>query len=76
MSLQLKFFNLSFQIPRDSYYNLRGATANLKDKCNSFVELRQNQTKPHYDELWDEDSDGNEDMDRRQRVILQRIGLY
>jgi hypothetical protein len=32
----------------------------LKDKCNSFVELRQNQPSGHYDELWDEDSDGNE----------------
>jgi hypothetical protein len=48
------------QITRDSYYNFRGATANLKDKCNSFVELRQNQPSGHYDELWDEDSDGNE----------------
>lgn len=63
-------------ITRGSYYNFRGATANLKEKCNSIAELRQNQPKTQYEEMWDEDSDGNEDIDRKQRVILQRIGLH
>ena len=61
-------------ITRDSYYNIRDATTNLKQKYHSRVELRQAKPKSEYQEFWDEDSDMDEEEIRRQ--TLEMVGLY
>ena len=50
------------QLTRDSLYNLKDISNNLKQKYNSRMELRhQNQM---YNELWDDDDhDDNEEDD-------------
>jgi hypothetical protein len=57
-------------ITRDSYYNLRGATSNLREKYHSRLELRQAKPKADYAELWDED-----DEEELTRHTLKMVGL-
>ncbi len=57
-------------ITRDSYYNLRDATTNLKEKYHSRMELRQARPKTDYVEFWDED-----DPDGQTRASLRMVGL-
>ena len=47
------------QITRDSYFNLRDKTSNLKDIYSSRIELRAEKPSSHYDELSDEEDDEN-----------------
>lgn len=61
-------------ITRDSYYNIRDATSNLKHKYHSRVELRQAKPKSEYEEFMDEDSDMDEEEIRKQ--TLEMVGLY
>ena len=57
-------------ITRDSYYNLRDATSNLKEKYHSRMELRQAKPRAEYVEFWDED-----DLDGETRASLRMVGL-
>ena len=74
------------QITRDSYYNLRDISTNLKQKYNSRLELRQAKPATQYDELWDEDdSDYDDEMsghtyeqlrkENHRRKVLEMVGL-
>ena len=47
------------QITRDSYFNLRDKTSNLKAIYSSRIELRAEKPSSHYDELSDEEDDEN-----------------
>jgi len=47
------------QITRDSFYNLKDLSSNLRQKYNSRMELRQQSQM--YNELWDDDEE-NEDI--------------
>ena len=47
------------QITRDSYFNLRDKTTNLKAIYSSRIELRAEKPSSQYDELSDEDEDEN-----------------
>ena len=54
------------QITRDSYFNLRDKTSNLKAIYSSRLELRAEKPSTQYDELWDEDED---DHYRRSGIV-------
>lgn len=58
----------------DSYYNLRDVTTNLKEKYHSRVELNRGKPKTEYNELWDEESDMDEDEIRMR--TLEMVGLF
>ena len=58
----------------DSYYNLRDVTSNLKEKYHSRVELNRGKPKAEYNELWDEESDMDEDEIRLR--TLEMVGLF
>lgn len=62
------------QITRDSYYNIRDVTTNIREKYHSRVELNKGRPKTDYHEFWDEDSDMDEEDIRRQ--TLEMVGLY
>lgn len=47
------------QITRDSYFNIRDKTTNLKAIYSSRIELRAEKPSSQYDELSDEDEDDN-----------------
>ena len=47
------------QITRDSYFNLRDKTTNLKAIYSSRIELRAEKPSSQYDELSDEDDEEN-----------------
>jgi len=47
------------QLTRDSFYNLKDISNNLKQRYNSRMELRQQSQM--YNELWDDDEDDSED---------------
>ena len=49
------------QITRDSLYNLKDISTNLKQKYNSRMELRQQSQM--YNELWDDDADDVDEVD-------------
>jgi len=49
------------QLTRDSLYNLKDMSNNLKQKYNSRMELRQQSQM--YNELWDDDDDSVEEVD-------------
>ena len=49
------------QITRDSLYNLKDISSNLKQKYNSRMELRQQSQM--YNELWDDDVDDVDEVD-------------
>jgi len=49
------------QITRDSLYNLKDISSNLKQKYNSRMELRQQSQM--YNELWDDDADDVDEVD-------------
>ena len=49
------------QITRDSLYNLKDISSNLKQKYNSRMELRQQSQM--YNELWDDHEDDVDEVD-------------
>ena len=49
------------QITRDSLYNLKDISSNLKQKYNSRMELRQQSQM--YNELWDDNADDVDKVD-------------
>merc|ERR1712025_1224281 len=49
------------QLTRDSLYNLKDMSNNLKQKYNSRMELRQQSQM--YNELWDDDADDVDEVD-------------
>ena len=49
------------QLTRDSLYNLKDMSNNLKQKYNSRMVLRQQSQM--YNELWDDDDDSVEEVD-------------
>ena len=56
------------QLTRDSFYNLKDISNNLKQRYNSRMELRQQSQM--YNELWDDndsDDDGSDDQDYYHR---------
>ena len=51
------------QITRDSFYNLKDISSNLRQKYNSRMELRQQSQM--YNELWDENENDDDLYYRR-----------
>ena len=49
------------QLTRDSLYNLKDISNNLKQKYNSRMELRQQSQM--YNELWDDEDEDEEEAD-------------
>ena len=62
------------RITRDSYYNLRDVTSNMKQKYHSRAELRQSKPKSEYREFWDEDEDMDEEEIRKKALMM--VGLW
>ena len=52
---------IKVQITRNSLYNLKSISSNLKQKYNSRMELRQQSQM--YNELWDDDADDVDEID-------------
>ncbi len=60
------------QITRDSIYNLKDATSNLRQKYNSRMELRQRSQM--YSEFWDEDDyEHGQNQEQNDRVEFQDL---
>jgi len=59
------------KITRGGYHNIRDATANLKEKCNSIAELRQGQSQ--YVELPEEGRPAHQE--KLTTTIFQKMGL-
>ena len=59
------------QITRDSLYNLKNISSNLKQKYNSRMELRQQSQM--YNKLWDNDADDVDEVDFYHRLLVNFI---
>ena len=54
------------RLTRDSYYNLREVTSDIKERYHSRMELNRSKPRSNYDEFLDEhDSDNEEDIYER-----------